>query len=300
EYGKVYGRGTCDMKGGIAAMLQALRVIREADIQLNGKVMVQVVPEEEASCMGTLSACQHYDFKADAAIIPEPTNMNILVAMRGNASGTIIVYGRAGHADYAVQPYWTEGGAVNAIYKAVKVLQGLEELTLDWSQRPEKQHKYVNPDSVLPTVIHGGDWLVKYPEKVEIQYEANHIPATKNLTEEIMDTIQAIANTDPWMRAHPPEVIPNKPLYGAEISEGEPIIQQVREACHDLGLEPNLTGSDSLTDAVHLVNYAKVPTISVGPTGTRAHKVDEYIEVNELITITKILAISIMRWCGVR
>jgi acetylornithine deacetylase len=63
-------------------------------------------------------------------------------------------------------------------------------------------------------------------------------------------------------------------------------------------MEPKLTGSDSLTDAVHLINYAKVPTISIGPTGTRAHKVDEYIEVSELITHTKILAISIMRWCG--
>jgi acetylornithine deacetylase len=296
--GKIYGRGSCDMKGGLAAMLQALRIITQAGIKLKGKLVVQVVPEEEASCMGTLSACFHSDCKADAAIIPEPTNMNILVAMRGNASGTIIVYGRAGHADYAVQPYWTEGGAVNAIYKAVKVIQGLEELTRDWSQRPEKQHKYVHPDSVMPTVIHGGDWLVKFPEKVEIQYDANYIPSTKNLSEEIMQAIQAIANTDPWMKAHPPAVIPDNCLYGAEVSDDEPIIQLVREVCHDLGIEPKLIGSDSLTDAVHLINYAKVPTISIGPTGTRAHKVDEYIEISELITHTKILAISILRWCG--
>jgi hypothetical protein len=59
------------------------------------------------------------------------------------------------------------------------VIEGLEELTREWSTRPDKQHKYVNPDMVMPTVIHGGDWIIKYPEKVEIQYDANHIPTTE-------------------------------------------------------------------------------------------------------------------------
>ncbi len=297
--GKVYGRGTGDMKGGIAAMLQALKVIYGAGLKLNGKVIVQVVPEEEASCMGTLSACHHSDCQADAAIIPEPTGLDILVAMRGNVGGKIIVYGRAGHADYAVQPHWSEGGAVNAIYKSVKIIEGLEELTREWSLVPEKQHKYCHPDSVMPTVIHGGDWLVKYPEKVEILFEANHIPATKDLFGEISEKVQSIANTDPWMKAHPPVIIPNNPIYGAEVNEDEPIIQGVIETSHDLGVEPKFIGTDSLTDAVHLVNYARVPAISIGPSRSRSHKVNENIDVSELILHTKILAVAIMRWCGI-
>ena len=147
--GRVYGRGTSDMKGGITAMLQALSALAQAGVELDGDVIVQVVPEEEANSMGTLAVCQR-GYKADAAIIPEPTSMNLLIAMRGNASGKIIVHGRAGHADRGIQPHWTEGGAVNAIYKAVKIIQGFEDLTREWSTRPDKQHKYVNPDMVMP------------------------------------------------------------------------------------------------------------------------------------------------------
>jgi acetylornithine deacetylase len=138
EDGKVFGRGTIDMKGGIAAMIQAIRFIRDTGIELSGDITVQVVPEEEVSEMGTLACCQK-GLTADAAMIPEPTNMNILVAMRGSVCGKITVLGRAGHAAMP-QPHWTEGGAVNAISKAAKIVQALEELTVEWRDRPDKRH----------------------------------------------------------------------------------------------------------------------------------------------------------------
>lgn len=104
EDGRVYGRGAADMKGGIAAMLVALRCIRKAGLALAGDLTVQTVPDEEATCMGTLSCCQR-GYKADAALIPEPTGLDVLVAMRGSLWGRITVPGRAGHAEMA-QPHW--------------------------------------------------------------------------------------------------------------------------------------------------------------------------------------------------
>lgn len=98
EDNKIFGRGACDMKGGIAAMLQALKFLQQSGIELNGDVTVETVPEEETSCMGTLSCCQ-LGYRADAAIIPEPTDMQVLVAMRGGIYGKITVFGRAGHAE---------------------------------------------------------------------------------------------------------------------------------------------------------------------------------------------------------
>ena len=83
--------------------------------------------------------------------------------------GKITVFGRAGHAEMT-QPHWTEGGAVNAISKAVKIIGALEGLTEQWRTRPDKQHKYLDPDIIIPTVIKGGEWTVTYPEKVEIQF----------------------------------------------------------------------------------------------------------------------------------
>jgi len=295
EDNKLFGRGACDMKGGVAAMLQALKFIQQAGITLNGDLTVETVPEEESTEMGTLACCQK-GYKADAAIIPEPTNMNVLVAMRGCVSGKITVFGRAGHAEMT-QPHWKEGGAVNAISKAVKIIQALEELREDWRARPDKQHKFLDPDTITPTIIRGGEWSVTYPEKVEITFDSMFIPSTVNLREEIEQKIMSVTATDPWMKEHPPKLETDW-VYGAEIGENEPIVKTAVEAANEVGIAPKLVGMGSLTDAIHLINYSKIPTISIGPSDKTAHAVDEFVDIDELINLTKALALAIMRWCG--
>ena len=295
EDNKLFGRGACDMKGGVAAMLQALKFIQQAGIKLNGDLTIETVPEEESSCMGTLACCQK-GYKADAAIIPEPTNMNVLVAMRGCVSGKITVFGRAGHAEMT-QPHWKEGGAVNAISKAVKILQGLEELREDWRTRPDKQHKFLDPDTITPTIIKGGEWSVTYPEKIEITFDSMFIPSTEKLWEEIEQKIMGVAATDPWMKEHPPKLETDW-VYGAEIGENEPIVKTALEAANEVGIAPKLVGMGSLTDAIHLINYSKIPTISIGPSDKTAHAIDEFVDIGQLVDTTKALALAIMRWCG--
>jgi len=297
EDNKIFGRGACDMKGGIASMLEAVKFIQKAGIKLDGDLIVQTVPEEEATCMGTLACCQK-GYRADAAIIPEPTDLNILIAMRGNAGGRVTVFGRAGHADEGVQPHWSVGGAVNAISKSVKIIQAFEELTEEWRTRPDKQHKLLNPDVVIPTVIRGGEWAVMYPEKVEIEFNAPFIPGTVNPGKEIDEKIMSVAATDPWMKQYPPKIERTGWLYGAEIDENEPIVKTAIQAWRELGIEPRLTGMDSLTDAVHLINYSKIPTISIGIDGSTAHKADEFADIGQLVKVTKVIALTILRWCG--
>ena len=297
ESNKLYGRGACDMKGGIAAMLQALKFIQLAGIELRGDLTVQTVPEEETSCMGTLSCCQR-GYKADAAIIPEPTDMQVLIAMRGGVYGKIKVFGRAGHAEMT-QPHWSEGGAVNAISKAVKVVAALDDLTDQWRTQPDKQHKYLDPDIIIPTVIKGGEWQVTYPEEVEIDFGAIFIPGTQDKQTEIEEQLTRVAASDPWMRENPPKLEFNEQwYYGAEVDEQEPIVKVGMEALAILGIKPNLRGFGTLTDAIHLINYSKVPTISFGPSIKTAHMANEYVEIDELVKTTQGLALTIMRWCG--
>jgi acetylornithine deacetylase len=102
--GRVYGRGTADMKGGNAAMLFALRMIRAAGLTVAGDLAVQIVPDEEATCMGTLS-CVQRGVAADAAFIPEPSGMGVMVAMRGSVYGSITV--RVSHDLGSSLPYKT-------------------------------------------------------------------------------------------------------------------------------------------------------------------------------------------------
>ncbi len=296
EGNRIFGRGTNDMKGGIAAMVHALRFIRQAGIELAGNLTVQTVPDEEATCMGTLFCCQR-GYTADAAIIPEPTGLNVLVAMRGSLWGKITVVGRAGHAEMS-QPHWTAGGAVNAISKSVKVLRALEDLTEEWRTRPDKQHPLLDPDVVIPTVIHGGEWEVTYPEKVEISFGAMFVPGTTNKREELEEHLMRVAATDPWLAEHPPRLEADEWFYGAEVDEDEPVVQMALGALRDLDIEPRLIGCGTLTDAIHLVNYSKIPTISIGPSSETAHMADEYVEIGELVDTAKALALAVMRWSG--
>ncbi|MFC1995069.1 M20 family metallopeptidase, partial [Chloroflexota bacterium] len=216
---------------------------------------------------------------------------------RGCLTGKIIVYGRAGHADNT-QPHWMEGGAVNAISKAVKIIQALEELVGDWRTRPDKRHKFLDPDTITPTLIRGGEWVITYPEKVELGFTSNFVPRTVDIEKEILGKIMSTANADPWMKKYPPKFEPNPWLYGAETDENEPIVKTAIDAAREIGIKSKPIGLGSLTDAIHLINYAKIPTISFGPSGRTAHMANEFVGINELMNTTKVLALTILRWCG--
>ena len=292
--GRVFGRGACDMKGGYAAMLHALECIGDAGVELSTPLVFESVPDEEQTSMGTLACCQR-GLRADAAIIPEPTDLQVLVACRGSFSGKIVVTGRAGHSELT-QPPWEQGGAVNAITMAMKVLQGLDELNAEWQAAPAKRHKYLDPDLIVPTMIRGGEWEVMHPERVEITFTSDFVPATKDIRGEIQARLDRIAREDPWLREHPPVLDAGGFLYAGEVREDEPIVRTASAALADLGIPPKLVGFGSLTDMVHLVNTSKVPTISVGPSPRTAHMADEHVTVDELIATAKALALMILRW----
>ncbi|HYM39134.1 MAG TPA: ArgE/DapE family deacylase [Thermoplasmata archaeon] len=292
--GKVFGRGACDMKGGFAAMLHALECIEAAGVDLPMPLLFESVPDEEQTSMGTLACCAR-GLRADAAIIPEPTDLHVLVAARGSFSGKIVVTGRAGHSEMA-QPAWEQGGAVNAIDKAVEVLRGLEALNAEWKASPAKRHRYLDPDVIVPTMIRGGEWEVMYPERVEITFTSDFVPSTKDMRGQIQAALDRIAAADPWMREHPAVLDAGGWLYGGEVREDEAIVRTASAALADLGIPPQLIGCGSLTDMVHLVNYSHVPTVSIGPSVATIHKADEHATVDELVAVAKALAVTILRW----
>ncbi len=296
ENDRVFGRGACDMKAGLAAIVEALRCVVEANGEIPGTVVVESVPDEEMTSMGTLVCCQR-DVRADAAIVPEPTDLQVLVAVRGSLGGRIVVSGRAGHSEMAQIP-WRDGGPVNAISKAARVVEGLERLNAEWATRPDKRHRYLDPDTIVATMIRGGEWDVMVPERVEITFDSMFVPSTKDKRAEIQAGLDSIAHDDDWMRDHPPVLEAGDYLYGAEIREDEPIVRAASAALTDLGLESRFVGSGSLTDMVHLINYSKIPTVCVGPAARTAHAADECVTVDELVTTTKALALMILRWCG--
>ena len=137
EGGLLHGRGSCDMKGGIASMVVAAETLRALGIGLAGDLVVCTNTDEESSGVGALAAARH-GVRADACIVPEPSSLELWVACRGTVYATVSVPGRAGHAEVG-QPHWQEGGAVNAIEKSTVLLEAITRIRKDWSRRGDFQ-----------------------------------------------------------------------------------------------------------------------------------------------------------------
>ena len=207
--GKLYGRGACDMKGGVAAMVFAAEALAKLATPLAGDLVVCTVTDEESTGIGGLAAVAH-GVRADACVVPEPSNFDVWVACRGSLIPTITVQGRAGHAGMP-QPHWQEGGAVNAIEKSTVVIEALRRLQDDWQSRRSHRHPYLAPGEIVPTMIAGGEWIVSYPATCSLTYHVEYLPAQADaegwgsaVEREITDWVMRAAAADPWLAEHPP------------------------------------------------------------------------------------------------
>jgi len=309
--GKLYGRGACDMKGGVAAMVFAAQTLARLGIGLRGELIVATNTDEESSGAGGTALVQR-GLRADAAIVTEPTNFRTWVACRGSEYGVIHVPGRPGHAEVR-QPGWRHGGAVNAIDKAAVVLNAIAALRADWETRREHTHPYLSPPSLLATMARAGEWPVTYPASCELTIAVMFLPIQADavgggaqVRQEVQERILAFcAAQDDWLAEHPPAFAwwPN-PVMPMETSEHQPIVATLRAASADVGRPSALGGLDSWFDGATLTQLGGIPAVGYGPPGfdpsgvSVAHMVDEYVPVDGLIACAQGLAVTAMRHCG--
>ncbi len=309
--GNLYGRGACDMKGGIAAMTFAAETLSRLGIHLTGDLVVATNTDEESSGAGG-AALVRRGLTADAGIVTEPTDSRVWVACRGSEYGVVRVPGRPGHAEVR-QPGWRRGGAVNAIEKAGVVLDAIAALRRRWAQTPELTHPFLSPPSLLPTVVSGGEWPVTYPSACELTIAVMYVPAQADpegwgadVRREVEAWLARESARDDWLAEHPPviEWWPNR-VMPMEIPEVEPIVGTTLGASHDVGLRRALGGLDSWYDGATFTHQAGIPSIGFGPPGfdpdgaTVAHTIDEYVPVDGLVACAQALAVTAMRFCGV-
>jgi acetylornithine deacetylase len=309
--GKLYGRGACDMKGGIAAMVFAVETLAKRGIDLAGDLLVATNTDEESSGAGG-TALVRRGLTADAAIVTEPTGSRVWVACRGSEYGVIRVPGRPGHAEVR-QPDWRAGGAVNAIEKATVVIEAIRELRADWGQRPGLDHPYVSRPDLLATMATSGEWPVTYPASCELTIAVMYVPAQADergwgsaVRREVEERItRYTAAHDDWLAEHPPtfEWWPNA-VMPLEIDPAEPIVASMLEATRDIGRPGQLGGLDSWYDGATLTHLGGIPAIGYGPPGFNpdgtsvAHIVDEYVPIDGLVACAQGLAVAAMRFCG--
>ncbi|QDV36585.1 ArgE/DapE family deacylase [Tautonia plasticadhaerens] len=298
EGGKVFGRGTCDMKGGLACALFALRTVREAGITLRGSVQVQSVVGEEDGGLGTFATLRR-GHRGDAAIIPEPTSLAIVPANAGALTFRLTVPGRSAHASM-------RKSGVSAIDAFWPIWRALSDLEARINADPDPLMARFDPPYPLSLgVFRAGDWPSSVPDRLvaegRLGVALGQSPeqARRMFESAIADACEA----DPWLRDHPVVI----DWFGGQFAAGrtdpaEPIVGLVRSAHRDLlGSPPDLHGAPYGSDLRHLVNLGGIPTLQYGPGDIRlAHAPDEHVEVDALLKATRTLTLVILRFCGVR
>jgi acetylornithine deacetylase len=302
--GVLYGRGACDMKGGIAAMVFAAETLARLGIRLGGDLILNTNTDEETSGAGS-RACVAHGIRADAGICTEPTGGQLWVACRGSRSVEITVAGRAGHAEL-VQPEWQDGGAVNAIDKAELVLAAVRELRDHLRGDPAQSHPYLAPGTIVTTLISGGEWIVSYPANCKITANLLYLPMQADadgfgngVAGEVERWVNTAVRRDPWLAAHPPRFAWGPDLPPFEVTSDHPIVRTVQAAAASTGLGLQIGALDSWFDAASFNRAGAAMMIGYGPGQIGvAHTIDEHVAVDDLVRCAQTLAISAVRWCG--
>jgi acetylornithine deacetylase/succinyl-diaminopimelate desuccinylase family protein len=276
QNGRLYGRGAYDMKGSLAACM--LATAEAARRGLRGDVVLTAVSDEEFASVGTEAVAA--SVRADAAIVTEPTELQVAVAHRGFVHLEVEVHGRAAHGS---RPHL----GIDAIAKMGHVLVGIEEL--DRRLRANPTHAHVGSGSVHASLIEGGQEFSSYPARCLVQAERRTIPGENAaLAErELREIVERAAADDPDFSADVRAPISREPF---EVSEDAEIVQLVRRhATAALGAEPDVVGVSFWADSA-LLAAADIPTVLFGPIGEGAHAEVEWVDVESLERCVEIYA----------
>ncbi len=301
--GRLYGRGACDMKGGVAAMVFAAEKLAELEVPLGGRLLVNTVTDEESSGAGGIASVAH-GVQADAGVIPEPTGFDVWLACRGTLTLTIIVPGRPGHAE-VTQPHWRQGGAVNAIEKAQLILTAIARLREEWRLHADHQHPHSRPAAIVPTKIEGGEWHVSYPASCTITVEIAYPPSAADeggwgdtVRSHIIAAIETASASDPWLADNPPVLKWAEEFPAAVVGEETAVSQAAARAAADVGRPGRFDGLDSWHDGATFIRNG-CPTVCLGPGDiTVAHTINEYVRIVDLVRCCQALALIAIRFRG--
>ena len=284
EGDRLYGRGGFDMKGGVAAAMWACA--EAARLELAGDVIVAAVCDEEFASIGTQAVAG--EVHADAAIVTEPTALEICVAHKGFAWLEVEITGRAAHGS---QPQL----GVDAIAKAGRVLTGIEDLGRRLASEPG--HPLLGAGSLHASLISGGQELSSYPERCLVELERRTVPGegAELVERQVRDLVDAAAAADPELRAEVRTRLVRPPF---EIATDAEIVRLVSaHAERVIGLVPTVFGWAAWMDSA-ILDGAGIPTVIFGPAGEGAHAVVEWVDLASVERCAEVLVATAREFCA--
>ena len=283
--GRLYARGAADMKGGVAAMCAA--AWRAAQEPLDGEIVVALTADEEYESAGTRAMLER-GVRADAAIVGEPTRLEIMPAHRGFVWIEVEVSGRAAHGSR-----WDVG--VDAIRHAGLLLSELDRV--DAEELPRREHPLLGRASLHASTIAGGIGMSTYPDRCVVRLERRTLPGERG-----EDVIAEIERACAAVRARRPSFVAEVRLLmtqgPSDVALDAPIVHALTDALRACDEPVRVAGMSAWTDAA-LLNAAGLPAICFGPGDiSLAHAAEEYIPLDEIDRAVSVLDVLARRWCG--
>lgn len=307
EDGRMYGRGTADMKGGIAAWVHAVETLLELDVDLRGDLILQTTIEEEAGGIGGVLSALDRGYQPDGAIVAEPAGPpTIGIASAGVLYFRLTVPGKPAHTARKFQ-------GVDAVGKAYELYNALEELDRERKQRYPDYDPALrqtpdaagNVTNLAITSFDAGEWTSTVPGEATMEFRVGWPPnldeTRADVREEIRGTIESVVAGDEWLSENPPEL----EWFGwqtnpHEVDTGSAFVRTVAAASETLTGEPAaFRGGLGGNDERFYNRYYDIPAVSVGPAGGRGHGIDEYVDRDSLVSTAQVHALAAMEWCGV-
>ena len=281
--GRIYGRGSADMKGGIAAMCAG--AWRAAQAGTRGEIIIAAVADEEYESLGTRALLAR-GIRADGAIVAEPTRLAIMPAHRGFVWIEVDVTGRAAHGSR-----WDIG--VDAIRHAGLLLAELDRI--DAELLPLTTHPLLGRGSLHASLIQGGIGMSTYPDRCVLKLERRTIPGETagDAVAEVERACVAVHSLRPSFVAEVRLLVAQGP---SDVAVNAPLVRELAHSLEGKGESARIEGMSAWTDAA-LLNEAGIPAICFGPGDiSLAHAAEEYIPLDEIDRATDVLASFAQRW----
>ena len=275
--GRLFGRGAQDMKGGVAAMLGAVAAVAGEGGPAAGRLIVAAVVDEEHSSIGAEALVR--DWKADAAVVTEPTDLSVATGHKGFAWVTVETRGRAAHGS---RPQ--EGR--DAIVRMGRVLSRLEALDRELQSGPA--HPLLGTPSLHASTIAGGRELSVYPDRCTLALERRTLVGEPDgvALHEVRHIIEQLRLEDPEFDAAAESPL-ERPPY--EVAADHPLPRALVSILRTAGRSTPVTGMSFWTDAAILAR-AGIPSILFGPSGRGLHSAEEYVELESVLACRDALA----------
>jgi acetylornithine deacetylase len=284
--GRMYGRGAYDMKGGLAACIGAVRALRDAGLELAGDLLLVAVADEEAASLGMVEVLRRH--RADAAVVTEPTGLDLCTAHKGFCWIEVETFGRAAHGSR-----FDEG--VDANLRMGLFLARLAGLERELRERAP--HPLLGPPSLHAPMLQGGVGSSTYSPHCRLEIERRTLPGEGDdrVLAEIDALLEDLRAADPAFRAER-RVLLSRP--GFEVAPDAAVVRAVSDAAAEvLGAPPRRVGASFWMDAALLAG-AGIPTAVIGPDGAGAHGAEEWVELDSVVRLAEILAGAARGFCG--